>query len=261
MNNIWNSTYASIFSLQFYNRDGKKISSGSGFKHGKYLITNNHVIQVSEAERIVLLTTQDDGCTTSSEITFTKPDFRSALKSGDPASAWDFAILEINRDDFALIPSLELEEQDYQVKIGTQIAILGYQFSQKNLSMHVGYISSQYEKNNVEYIQIDASVNRGNSGGPLINCSTGKVIGIVTRKETGLTQNFNEIADNIIEHISEMPKTEGTVFIEGVNQSAINNEVPKDIKSLMREIERSANVGIGYAYHIKKIKKEIEFLE
>ncbi len=65
-------------------------------------------------------------------------------------------------------------------------SLLGFPFEGDNLSIAQGIISSQFVKASGNYIQLDANVNQGNSGGRLISLETGKVIGIITRKATGL---------------------------------------------------------------------------
>lgn len=45
MQSLWQALHPSIISLTFLNAAGERITSGSGFKMGGHLITNNHVIQ------------------------------------------------------------------------------------------------------------------------------------------------------------------------------------------------------------------------
>jgi S1-C subfamily serine protease len=81
------------------------------------------------------------------------------------------------------------------------IALLGFPLEHDNLTCHQGVISSFYESGPAKIIQVDASVNAGNSGGPLIDPETGAAIGIVTRKATGLSKLFNELRNSIKQNI------------------------------------------------------------
>ncbi len=72
-----------------------------------------------------------------------------------------------------------------KVKIGERICIIGAPYGLSH-SLSVGYISGRHQQVNTtsgfiraEYFQTDASINHGNSGGPMFN-SGGKVVGIVT---------------------------------------------------------------------------------
>lgn len=181
----WLRFHSSVFSITFENAEGR-ITSGSGFKAGGFLVTNNHVLQVPDARRIILRNVRRDGNTPGVDLSFGHLEFRNMLVDGDPEASWDYALLRVSAPEFAAIPDLALAPDD-SVDVGRKVVLFGYQFEQPNLSMHVGYISSQYQKAGVHYLQLDSSVNHGNSGGPLIEAASGQVVGIVTRKATGLT--------------------------------------------------------------------------
>lgn len=58
-------------------------------------------------------------------------------------------------------------------------------------------------------IQLDASVNNGNSGGPLVDLNTKKVVGIVTRKDTGLYKQFDDLIASFDTNIEVLKKLQG----------------------------------------------------
>ena len=258
MHDLWLRIQPSVFSLTFENADGR-ISSGTGFKVGDYLVTNNHVIQVPGAKRIVLRSVLQDGHSTSVNLSFGHLQFRTMLIDGDPENSWDYAILKVADPSFAAAPSLRLEDHD-TVSIGSQVAIFGYQFDQPQLSMHLGYVSSQYLKAGVGYIQLDSSVNHGNSGGPLVDVATGRVIGLVTRKATGLTKQFDELLQAFRQNIAQLQAMQGNgvqAFVAGLDPVAATLAIQIQMERIAREISRSANVGIGYAYQIAKVRASL----
>jgi S1-C subfamily serine protease len=73
----------------------------------------------------------------------------------------------------------------YQAAIGSRVIALGYHFTDTNLAMHLGIVASRFQRANVDYVQVDASINQGNSGGPLVRADDGLVVGVVTRQATG----------------------------------------------------------------------------
>jgi len=259
MHDLWRRCCASVFSITFENAEGR-ITSGTGFKVGDCLVTNNHVIQAPSAKRVVLRSVRQDGHTSAFELNFGHLEFRTALVDGEPEAGWDYAVLRIQNAAFEAAPSLQLSTVD-QIDIGQQVALFGYQFEQPNLSMHLGYVSSQYHKAGVHYLQLDSSVNHGNSGGPLIDVASSSVLGIVTRKATGLTQQFEQLTLAIrqsIEVLQASQRSGARGIIAGVDPVAATIAVETQIERISREISRSANVGIGYAYHIKKIRESLE---
>lgn len=257
MHDLWKKIQASVCSLTFENANGR-ISSGSGFKVGDLLVTNNHVIQVPTAKRIWVRSVKSDGHSPSLNISLGHLEFRTLLVEGDPETAWDFAILKIPGPEFQALPSLELAEDD--LCIGDQIAILGFQFDQAHLSMHMGHLASEYDRAGVRYLQLDSSVNHGNSGGPLVGVSSGKVYGLVTRKATGLTEQFDALMRSFQHNITQLQKMQqngGTVFVAGLDPVSAMMATQEQMKKIAQEIGRSANVGIGYAYHIRKVRESL----
>ena len=147
------------------------------------------------------------------------------------------------------------------VYIGQQVVFFGYPFGKRNLSMHTGIISSIYDKNGIKVFQIDGSVNNGNSGGPLIDIETGEIIGLISRKEDGLNQLFDDLKKTIKLNVATLsqPYSQG-VRLNGIDTNRALNISFKNLDSLVNQIERSANVGIGYAFSMDKIKEDINFL-
>ncbi len=140
----------------------KAISAGSGFIIDKagYIVTNNHVIE--------------DG----KKITVKLPDgrsFEAKLIGSDAAT--DIALLKVASDK--PLPTVEFGD-DRQLRVGDWVIAVGNPFGLSN-SVTAGIVSSigrdigsgQYN----DFIQIDAPINRGNSGGPTFDLR-GQVIGM-----------------------------------------------------------------------------------
>jgi serine protease Do len=147
-----------------FNQPRKAISMGSGFiiDRSGDIVTNNHVVE--------------DG----KKITVKLPDgreFDARLVGADKAT--DIAILKIHSD--RPLPSVEFGD-DRQVRVGDWVIAVGNPFGLSN-TVTAGIISSiGRDIGNgpyTDFLQIDASINRGNSGGPTFDLQ-GKVIGMNT---------------------------------------------------------------------------------
>jgi len=147
---------------------------GSGFliSHNGYVLTNEHVLQ--NAQKIVVTTT--DG-----------KQYEAKVVGQD--ATYDISLLKIEGDNFPYIP---LGDSDH-ILIAEWVIALGNPFGLFDVSskptVTVGVISAtnmnfkgQFGIQGRSYqnmIQTDASINGGNSGGPLVN-SLGECIGINT---------------------------------------------------------------------------------
>jgi serine protease Do len=140
----------------------KAVAMGSGFVIDRSgdIVTNNHVVQ--------------DG----KKITVKFPDgreFTAKLLGSDEAT--DIALLKIKSDK--PLPSVEFGD-DHAVRVGDWVIAVGNPFGLSN-TVTAGIISSiGRDVGNgpyTDYLQIDAPINRGNSGGPTFDLR-GKVIGM-----------------------------------------------------------------------------------
>ena len=148
---------------------------GSGFVIDKagHIVTNYHVIAGARDIQV--------GFSNNTSV-------KARLVGSDPST--DLAVLKVDVGSRALTP-LPLGDSD-QVRVGDQVVAIGNPFGYER-SVTAGIVSAlqrqiaapnQYTIDHV--IQTDAPINKGNSGGPLIN-ARGEVIGVNSQIETGDT--------------------------------------------------------------------------
>jgi serine protease Do len=139
-----------------------RTGAGSGFIYTAdgFILTNHHVIE--DADEIIVRMAD-------------RHEFEAELIGSDEAS--DIAVLKINSDK--TLPFLRLGESE-SVKAGQWVAAIGSPFNFEQ-SVTAGIVSAKGRTNRaqqyVPFIQTDVAINRGNSGGPLLNME-GDVIGI-----------------------------------------------------------------------------------
>lgn len=160
------------FFEEFMERRGRGVdaipqaSLGSGFivdAQNGYIITNNHVIR--DADEVSVTLWNDD--TLEAEIIGVDEKTDIAVLKVNPEEA-ELAAVEFGRSDV-------LRVGDWIVAIGNPFGLGG--------TVTAGIISARQRDINSgpydDYLQTDASINRGNSGGPMFNMK-GEVIGINT---------------------------------------------------------------------------------
>jgi len=184
--NLYERVNPSVVNIEivsaFHSDSGIVDSSGSGFvlDYEGHIVTNSHVVRDAED----ILVTFSDGYVAEASVV-----------GVDDYS--DLAVIKIDPDGAPLVP-VTLGDSN-TLKVGQRVVAIGNPFGLDG-SMTVGIISAlgrslpsaqlldaTYERyDNPSIIQVDATVNPGNSGGPLLN-SYGEVIGINTaiRTESG----------------------------------------------------------------------------
>lgn len=135
--------------------------AGSGFiiESDGFVITNHHVVE--GADQIIVRMAD-------------RREFEAELVGSDPLS--DVALLKI---DASNLPTLELGDSE-KLRPGEWVVAIGSPFN-FDQSVTAGIVSAKGRSTNqqqyVPFIQTDVAINRGNSGGPLLNMD-GEVVGI-----------------------------------------------------------------------------------
>jgi len=146
---------------------------GSGFvydSHG-HILTNNHVVENAEKIEVAFY----DGVTASAKVVGTDKQT-------------DVAVIKIDNTSYPPLP----KGDSGKLKVGELVMAVGSPF-ELSQSVTTGIISA-LERNAVgindyeSFIQTDAPINRGNSGGPLVNMD-GEVIGINSAIVSGSSGN------------------------------------------------------------------------
>ena len=157
----------------YFNNQGERtrVGMGSGVivSEDGYIITNNHVI---ENATTIEVTTNDN------------KTYEAELLGSDEVS--DIAVLKIKRKES--FPYVRFADSD-QTRIGEWVLAVGNPFNLTS-TVTAGIISAKsrdlndYDSKNQSFIQTDAAVNSGNSGGALVN-TDGDLIGINTAITSG----------------------------------------------------------------------------
>lgn len=195
-------------------------SSGSGviISQDGYIATNNHVVRKAEKVEVTL----ED-----------KRSFMAEVVGTDPTT--DLALLKI---DAEALPFLTFSNSD-DVQIGEWVLAVGNPFNLTS-TVTAGIVSAKGRSLNLlredlaieSFIQTDAAVNPGNSGGALLN-TAGTLIGINTAiaSETGSFAGYSfAVPSNIVRKVMQDLKEFGKVQrgIIGVQIRTINAELAEE---------------------------------
>src|SRR5690349_22408043 len=180
-----------------------QMASGSGaiISEDGYIVTNNHVIDGADDITVTLTN---------------KTTFKAKLVAANPST--DLAVIKIEAKN---LPFLLYGNSD-EVKVGQWVLAIGYPLTLET-TVTAGIVSAKgrtldinarQSKTPVEsFIQTDAAVNPGNSGGPLVN-TDGKLIGInsAIASPTGAYAGYSfTIPVNIVKKIIADMMKYGTV--------------------------------------------------
>jgi len=213
----------------------RQIGQGSGFliSEDGHILTNNHIVQ--NADKILVYLNN-------------QREYRAKIVGRDPSS--DVAVLKIEGDHF---PYLELGNSN-ELEVGEWVLAVGNPLGLQ-ATVTAGVVSavdrSNLGLNQIEdFIQTDAAINRGNSGGPLMNLEE-KVIGMNTAIAThtgGYMGIGFAIPSSMISQITEQLINNGSftrgylgVLMQQIDQDLANAFGLDEIKgALVAEVAKNS---------------------
>ena len=183
-----------------------------------FIVTNNHVIEDAQKIAVVL----ND-----------KREFEARLVGTDPST--DIALLKVDAKD---LPYLTYGDSD-QLKLGEWVLAVGNPFNLTS-TVTAGIVSARARNlgiNNDQFsiesfIQTDAAVNPGNSGGALVN-QQGNLVGINTAiaSRTGSYSGYSfavpiSIVKKVVNDLKEFGEVQRALL--GVNIATVDAEIAKE---------------------------------
>ncbi|NUY82096.1 trypsin-like peptidase domain-containing protein [Flavobacterium sp. MAH-1] len=221
---VKNVSYRSVSPMEqfFYGYRGgqqqEQVGTGSGviISEDGYIVTNNHVIK--DASEL--------------EVTLNNRKSYKAKLIGTDAKM-DIALLKIDADD--KLPYTTFANSD-NIKVGEWVLAVGNPYNLTS-TVTAGIVSAKARNLSGDglqsFIQTDAAVNPGNSGGALVNTS-GELVGINTMisSMTGSYVGYSfavpsNIARKIVEDILEFGNTQRAIM--GVQGTELNSQVSKEL--------------------------------
>ena len=215
----------------------ERVGFGSGviISSDGYIVTNNHVIDKADVISVKL----NDG-----------REFKGRIIGTDPST--DLALVKIEGED---LPTIPVGDSD-QLKIGEWVLAVGNPFNMAS-TVTAGIVSAKARSlgvynNGVEsFIQTDAAINQGNSGGALVN-ARGELVGInsVLYSPTGAYSGYGfAIPTSIMTKVIADLKQYGTVqrAMLGIKGTPIDDEqqlMDDKTKEQVKELGASEGVWV-----------------
>jgi len=215
------TVYNPIMEYFYGSRGGQQqeqVGTGSGviISEDGYIVTNNHVIKDANELEVTLNNNKS---------------YKAKLVGTD--SKMDIALLKIDADE--KLPYSTFADSD-AVKVGEWVLAVGNPYN-LNSTVTAGIVSAKARnldtKGIQSFIQTDAAVNPGNSGGALVN-TRGELVGINTMisSPTGSYAGYSfavpsNITRKIIEDLMEFGNVQRGIL--GVEGGELNSKVSKEI--------------------------------
>lgn len=206
-------------SFNFEQQPRSGTGSGVIFTEDGYILTNNHVVEFADEFEVTLHDNRE---------------FRARLVGRDPNT--DMAVIKIDANN---LPAIELGNSD-EVRVGEWALAVGNPFDLTS-TVTAGIVSAKGRDIDIikggkaieSFIQTDAAVNPGNSGGALVDVN-GKLIGInsAIATPTGVFAGYSfAIPVNLVKRIADdlVKYGEYRRAYLGVNVATMDTHVAKEL--------------------------------
>lgn len=187
-NSAMPSKYDDLLNCVVVVRNSSGMGTGFFITADGYIITNNHVV--------------DRDNTVSIKLRNGKTILGDVLSTDNER---DLALIKVDGNNYLWLTLGKLTDS----RVGDDVLVIGAPEG-LNWSVSKGIVSAiRRYKSDIVYIQTDAAINHGNSGGPLISLKNGSVIGVNTfgfRKDIAEGLNFAVSAEEIIKAFPQIQK-------------------------------------------------------
>ena len=220
-----------------------RVGFGSGVIISKdgYIVTNNHVI---------------DGADEISVKLNDNREFKGRVIGTDPST--DLALVKIEGEDFPTIPVGESEA----LKVGAWVLAVGNTFN-LNSTVPAGIVSAKarslgvYNGGIESFIQTDAAINQGNSGGALVNAK-GELVGInaMLYSPTGAYSGYGfAIPTSIMTKVVADLKQFGTVqrALLGIKGSDLSTDLQMDERWTEELKKKADELGVKEGIYVAEV--------
>lgn len=248
----WGKSMAQQFNvLELSRSSGVKLVSQSGNSSGSgFFIDDQRVLTCFHV--VAALSAQGNAINWS-----LYPDLQVILPSGetigatvvsvptqtDPAPlVQDFAIVKLNSKPSKQFSKVQIASDKETLKVGDDVIFSGYPLATPGMVTHRGMVSGFDDSASLIFVQ--ASINKGNSGGALLN-SSGHVVGIVSMREGGISKSLGELKVYI-----DQTASHGNMQIMGVDPL-------QTTKAIIQTLDQYISTGIGYARSISFAREYI----
>jgi len=204
---------------------------GTGFfiSPDGYLLTNNHIVE--KAKKVTVYTVGGD-------------EYEAKVIGTDPAT--DVALIKVEGKTF---PFAELGDST-EMKVGEWVLAIGNPLGMEH-TVTAGIISAKGRQLGLgdrtsyeDFIQTDAAINRGNSGGPLVNLR-GEVIGINSNILTPSGGNIGigfAIPSSMAKKVVIQLKEKGRVVRSRLGVSIMSRSIDQDMQKALNLKDRKGAV-------------------
>ncbi|TVR72569.1 MAG: serine protease [Marinilabiliales bacterium] len=254
---VWKNHHKSVCSFEFYSKRGILFYRATGFRYKDYIVTDICSEEMRRAVRLVLRFCPDSSTEPVMFKELNTVDLRKLI-AGELKNRYSgIKLIRVPPGRTAPVP-LAAPVVPAAVVTGTQVAIIGYSRRMNKPYLKAGIVSSHNIIGGDEYMHIEAPFEPGNAGSPVIDLSTGNIVGVVTDCLSSQLRDYRVLKSIIKENIRTLSKLNGS-FNDGRTDFAQAIKANQYMAmNLARDIHLGCHRSYGFAAPFIRIARYVK---
>ena len=257
---LWRSIHKSVCSLDYHSKNNILFYRSTGFRYKDYLISEFCGDEISRSGSLIINFCSGEEGKNSKSLKLSIDELTERI-SEVPASCQSLLMaIPISHKELSSVPSVSFSRENSPA-IGTPVAIFSHSSQLSELLMKTGLISSYINKNGKKFIYLEASIETGCSGAPVVNALTGEVIGMVADCFLSLPEKYKKLKAIINQNIQILGNEAGKWPLGSFDFSQLLVVNQHMIKKLAKDMYLSSHRDHGFSLPVEVILRFIKNLE
>lgn len=243
----WIEYHKAVCSIVFYGKSNVKLLSLTGFVYKDYIITDDQIYNQKNYRYVKITFYQEDGYKAFRKIEYDISELSSRLPDKKDMENLGFTYIRMAEEELNGTGRLEFCN-NCQHNIGRSALTISYRWDLGSIGIKAAHISSNFLNDRGHaYLEFDGNIRMGMSGSPLIDFTSGKVLGIVANKEQQVIKSYREILKTTEQNLQVLMDVKERWTIEGVDPIQVLIINQKQIRHLSKEVFTNFAIKSGYA--------------
>ncbi len=243
---VWKNHHKSVCSFEFYSKRGILFYRATGFRYMDYIVTDICGEEMRKAVRAVLRFCPDNSIEPVMVTELHIGDLRRLIAGELKNEYSGIRLIRVPPGRVAPVPLTAPVAPD-AVVTGTQVAIIGYSRRMNKPHLKTGIVSSHNIIGGDEYVHIEAPFEPGNAGSPVIDPSTGNIVGVVTDCVSSQLRDYKVLKSIIEDNIRTLGKSNGSCKEGRIDFAQAIEANQYLVKNLARDIHLGFHRSYGFA--------------
>ncbi len=249
---VWKNYHKSVCSVELYSKQGIRFHRATGFRYRGYIISDLSGEDLKRAEKILIQFFSEKVSGPVALFELKSRDLNKMIAGEIPNEYSGLKFIAMPKGDTYSVPPL-ISGSIPHPATGSPVAIICFSRRMDRPCLKTGIVSSRIMEGGNAYVHIEASFEPGNAGSPVIDGSTGNLVGVVSDCLSAQLREYKVLRRIIDENIRTLDALNGNSVCEGIDIFQALKANHYLIRNLTRDIHLCSHRNFGFALPFARI--------